>query len=180
MASLAGVYVASGQTFSTSCSEARERTGQDTPFSFTVHDQRDATTISRRLLFCGRSRFPFDTTHRSLVERRGRLVQQQCLGSIRQRPRHGNPLRFSGRQRDHAAILICRQADAFEQRSDLVFRNLLTGVAAGQTRCLWLLFRETGRQFESPCRRGGAARAVVVTVEQYRAACRLVEAVDKP
>ena len=65
----------------------------------------------------------FDCAHRVFIQRRGRLISKQDLGSIRQRSRKCDPLGFAAGKIADVALRKFGQADAIQERFDPLRRQ---------------------------------------------------------
>ena len=76
---------------------------------------------------------PLDCPGRSLIERRGRLVQQECHRSIRQGACERYTLRLAPRQVADISLVVSGQADTLKQRSNLLGREPFTSLLRSES-----------------------------------------------
>ena len=87
----------------------------------------------------------FDAGRRGLIQRGGRLVEQQRFGRVRQRAGDRDALRLAAGQMGDIALPIAGETDSLQKRRDLTPASAARRVGAARRRYLQRHCRQTGK-----------------------------------
>src|SRR5271157_1553005 len=125
-----------------------------------------------------------DRSRRAVVERRGRLVQQERLRNIRQCTRERYALSLASREVADISFLVIGQTDALQQAGDL-FRGERLALLLRPERHVRRHrpgeeIRRLHDHADTAAQLSRRQVTIVLTVEAHGAAGRLVETIDEP